>query len=104
MAFCPECSDEMPAMAVACVSCGFKFPEASESRSTTRRDGLAHSALADIALIVSMIAAALGCLGAVIAGLVFVMRGDLLSGFVVAPLAFFLQLGMLVVFIRVQAR
>lgn len=104
MAFCPECSAEISATAVECDSCGFRFPKTADTRSKSRPEGLAYSGLADIALVVSMIAAAFGCVGAVIAGISSVLRGEFLSGLVVAPIAFFLQLGMLVVFIRVQDR
>ena len=94
----------MPATAIVCNSCGYDFPKSSDSGSRNGRDGLAYSPLADLALIVSMLAAAIGCLGAVIGSLASVFKGDFISGLVLAPLAFFLQLGMLVVFIRVPDR
>jgi len=104
MAYCPQCKSEIPLAAVVCESCGYDFPSQSDGRSNSNREGLAYSTLADIALIVSMLAASIGCIGAVFAGLAWLLQGDLLSGLVLAPLAFFLQLGMLVVFIRVQDR
>ena len=104
MAYCPQCKSELPLAAVVCESCGYDFPSESDGRSSSNRDGLAYSPVADIALIISMLAATIGCIGTAIWGFAQILRGNFVSGLVQAPLAFFLQLGMLVVFIRVQDR
>lgn len=103
MAYCPKCNAEMNANDVACPQCGYDFPNTqAEAEARQRWEGLAYSPLADIALLVSMIAAVLGCCGAIVFTIIAMLQGQLLSAIVVGPIAFFLQLGMLVVFLRVQ--
>lgn len=101
MAYCPKCRGEMPAEAPACPHCGYDFSGTSPSKSSVR-DGFAFSPLADLALVVSSIAAALGTLVAVYFTVVMLATGDWYHGLVVGPLTIFLLLGMLVVFLRVQ--
>lgn len=97
MAYCPKCKGEMLATAIACSHCGYDFP-----RAASPKVGLAYSPLADIALVVSMIAASVGSLASLLAMVVSLVNGQFFNGLVVAPIAFFLQLGILVVFLRVQ--
>ena len=87
----------MGAMETVCPHCGYDFPNAAGPR----KEGVAYLRLADVALIVSTIAAGFGCLAAVGAGVVALVEGDW-RGLVASPIAFFLQLGLLVVFIRIQ--
>ncbi len=98
MAFCPKCSGVMDTAAVACPHCGYAFPPADPNP----RDGLAYSPLANLALIVGILAAGLGCVVAVIGTIIALVTGQWGTALVVGPLAFFLQLAMLVVFMRVQ--
>ena|SRR5438309_2159907 len=98
MAFCPRCKREMGTTEAVCPHCGYDFPPVERGY----RKGIAYSRLADVALIVGTIAAGLGCLGSVIGAFVALLRGDWLTGLVLGPLAFFLQMAMLVVFVRVQ--
>jgi len=97
MAYCPECKGEMLPTAIACPHCGYDFPPSSASRG-----GFAYSPLADLALIVSMIAAVVGACVTSIATIVALVQGQWLGGLVIGPIAFLLQIGMLVVFLRVQ--
>jgi hypothetical protein len=98
MAYCPRCKKEMGATEAICPHCGYDFPLEGKSR----RRGLAYSSLAQIALLVGIVAAGLGSLVAAIATITALWHGDWFSGLVVGPLALFLQLAMLVVFVRVQ--
>jgi hypothetical protein len=100
MAYCPECKGEMLPTAIECPHCGYDFPEPSHKRKAS--GGFAYSPIADLALIVSMFAAAIGACVSGIAAIVAIFQGLYLNGFVVLPIACLLQLGMLVVFIRVQ--
>jgi hypothetical protein len=98
MAFCPKCNGVLDMAAVACPHCGYDF---SPSTPEPRR-GIAYSPLANLALIVGVVAAGLGCIVSVIASVGALINEQWGNALVVAPLAFFLQLAMLVVFIRVQ--
>jgi hypothetical protein len=99
MAFCPFCKGEMGVTELVCPHCGFDFPEATGS--PMRATGFAYSPLADTALTISMIAAGLGCIVAVLAVVVSLLQFQLVNT-VLSVVAFFLQLGMLVVFLRVS--
>ena len=101
MAYCPECNGEMPVTAVECPHCEFRFPETAPDNSD-RRPGFAWSPLADIALIVSTAAAAIGACISGIYGLIALSQGLLFQALVVAPIGFLIQLGIVVVFLRVQ--
>jgi hypothetical protein len=101
MAYCPKCRGVLDAAATVCPHCGYDFPLGGPEPAAPRRD-FAHSTLANIALIVGMIAAGFGCAGAVLGFVVSLSNGEWVNAFFVAPLAFFLQLAMLVVFVRVQ--
>ena len=100
MAYCPECKGEMLPTAIECPHCGHDFPESSHKQKTS--GGFAYSPIADIALIVSMFAATIGAFFSAIAAIVAILQGRYLNGLVVLPIECLLQLGMLVVFIRVQ--
>jgi hypothetical protein len=100
--YCPRCKGEMAANATRCPHCGYDFP-LGDAQDPVRRSGFAYSTLADVALLISMFAAAIGCIVAAIGSIVSLLAGQLVNGLVVGPIAFFLQLGMLVVFLRVQA-
>lgn len=101
MAYCPQCKGDMTATAIVCPHCGYDFPDTGET-SKGPRTGFAYSPLADIALIVSMIAAVLGACGAALVTIIALVHGQFVYGLFVGPIAFLLQLGMLVVFLRVQ--
>ncbi len=104
MAFCPNCKGEMPTTAVVCPHCGYDFPDTGSPTEVLREgEGFAYSPLANVALMISSIAAALGCGVAILVGIAAVSHGDLFHGLVLAPLGFFLQLGLLVVFLRAAA-
>ncbi len=101
MAYCPECKGELAATATECPHCGYDFHR-SEEAALEKRRGFAYSTLADVALLVSMIAAAIGSGLAVLGTVVSLLNAQWLYGLVLGPLAFFLQLGMLVVFLRMM--
>jgi hypothetical protein len=100
MAYCPECKGEMSATEIVCPHCGYDFPASGYNRNTG--GGFAYSGVADVALIVSMCAATIGACAAAIAAIVAIAQGQFMNGLLVYPIACLLQLGMLVVFIRVQ--
>lgn len=63
MAYCPKCKGEMLPTAIECTHCGYDFPSRnSDGRGS--QSGFAYSPLADLALIVSMIAASIGACAA----------------------------------------
>ena len=98
MAYCPECNAEMPSAAIECPHCGYDFP----SPETDGRQGFAYSTFADLALVVSMIAAVVGAFVAAIGTMVAIYHEEWFHGLVLGPIVFLLQIGMLVVFLRVQ--
>ncbi len=91
----------MPPTAIICPGCGYDFPNVSQSHAASNK-GFAYSPLADVSLIVSTFAAALGCIASLYMMAIKFFSGDLFNALVFWPIAFFLQLGMLVVFLRVQ--
>ena len=99
MAYCPECKGEMATGAIECPHCGYDFPAA---KSADSRSGFAYSPLADTALLVSTIAAGIGLIGTVVATIFALMRGDFAIGLFWGPVACLVQMGILVVFLRVQ--
>ena len=101
MAYCPKCKAEMSATDIICPSCGFDFPTET-TVSPPGKSGIAHSSLADIALIISTFASSIACIIAIGYSLISLLTGQLFHGLVLGPIAFFLQLGMVVVFLRVQ--
>ncbi len=100
MAYCPKCKGEMPQTAAKCPHCQFDFPLESPAGEGVGT-GFAYSPLADFALFVSMLAASIGTGAAAIGSIVAVFQGHFFEGLFLGPLAFFLQLGMLVTFLRV---
>ncbi len=101
MAYCPKCKSEMSATEIVCPGCGFDFPR-EKAVSVPGKSGIAHSSLADVALMISTIAASIACLIAIGFSIIALSAGQFFHGLVLGPLAFFLQLGMVVVFLRVQ--
>ncbi len=102
MATCPQCRGEMKTLDLVCPHCGYDFPPSEPSDPQgLRREGIEYSALADIALLISALAAALGCVASLwmIAVSLFATQ-RWIDALVLYPLTFFLQLGMLVVFLR----
>lgn len=97
MAICPKCSAAMGATEVVCPACGYDFPD----NPTPRREGFAYSTFADMALIVSMVAAGLGCVASIYFAVAYLLMGFLSQSFM-ATIAFLLQLGMLIVYMRVS--
>jgi uncharacterized membrane protein YvbJ len=103
MAFCPKCNGEMKFTDAVCPHCGYDFPHAKNEGAKSKRS-FPYSPLADVALIAATIAAFLGCLITVFAAVSALMSrdGGLLYALVIWPIAFFVQLGNLVVLLRVQ--
>jgi len=92
----------MKTLDLVCPHCGYDFPPAEKPAAEKfRREGIEYSALADVALLISAIAAAAGCVFSLwMIGVSLFATREWLRAFVVFPLSFFLQLGMLVVFLR----
>jgi hypothetical protein len=98
MAFCPKCKGMMEATQAVCPHCGHDFaPPPGEHRG-----GPAYSVVADIALLVGTVLAALGCLASLIAMAIALWHQEWLTALVYCPVAFFYQLALLVVFVRAQ--
>ncbi len=99
MSICPKCDATIGQTDVRCSECGYDFPD---NPTNVPRTGLAYSAIADISLMVGGIAAGIGCVLAIIAGIGATINQEWWDAFFVAPISFFLCLAMLVVFIRIQ--
>ncbi len=97
IAFCPQCTSAMGSRETICKNCGYDFGPQTPSSS----EGIFYSRLADFALIVGAFFAALGCLGAVLYTVNRLLAGDLAHFLIVGPIAFFIGLANMVVFIRV---
>lgn len=102
MAICPECRGDMKTLDLVCPHCGYDFPPTEKPATEKfRREGIEYSPLADIALLVSALAAAAGCVVSLfLMGVSLFATRQWLHAFVIFPLSFFLLLGMLVVFLR----
>ena len=71
--------------AIECPHCGYDFPASSHKRKAS--GGFACSAIADLALIVSMFAAAIGACVSAIAAIVAIFQGQFMNGLLVYPIA-----------------
>lgn len=91
----------MGTTAIVCPHCGYDFPS-TDTRIHPDKQGLAYTTLADIALIISTGVSGFGCVIALLFSVLSLFQWQFLNGLVLFPMAFFLQLGMLVVFLRVQ--
>jgi len=98
MAYCPKCAGVLDLGAVVCSHCGYDFPPGNPNL----RRGIVYSMLANIALFVGIVAAGFACLLAVITTISGLFNAEWMTALVYGPLAFFLCLAMLVVFVRVQ--
>src|SRR5262249_33099807 len=98
MAYCPRCRGVLDVAAVVCPHCGYDFPPGD----TALRRGLAYSRLANLALVVGIVAAGFGCAVAAVSSVIALLRGEWSLALIAGPLAFFLQLALLVVFVRIQ--
>ena len=97
MAFCPKCGGQMDTAGAVCQHCGFDFPKENGRRA---RRGLAYSPLANTALVIGKIVAAIACVVSVIGCLMSLLAGHLVDALIRGPIAFFLCLAMFVLFVR----
>ena len=97
MAFCPKCGGQMDTAGAVCPHCGFDFPKENGRRA---RRGLAYSPLANTALVIGKIVAAIACVVSVIGCLMSLLAGHLVDALIRGPIAFFLCLAMFVLFVR----
>ena len=91
----------MPVAAIECPHCGFDFPSV-DTLTAGRESGFAYSALADTALIISTFTFAMGAGVSLFWTFAMLFNGQIVISLTYGPLAFFLQLGLVVVFLRVQ--
>jgi len=104
MAFCPKCNGEMNLADPVCPHCGYDFPNTTTASDRASRR-FPYSPFADLALVAASIAAFLGCLitlFAAVSAMMTVDGGGFLYALVILPIAFLVQLGNLVVLLRVQ--
>ena len=117
MAYCPKCNNKMATTEVVCPHCGYDFPgsDGSDAKHSTRRKRTKHlafaseyqkkipySPFADFAIQASIFITAIGCVLIPLGGLAALSQGHALKAFVACPIAFIFQVGLLVVFKRVQ--
>ena len=100
MAKCPKCNADMDAMATVCPECGWDFPLDESQNVGVKRFLWAHSTLADVGLIVGMVAALISCIILLVIGVCSFFRGKLWLSLVECPLAFLLCFAMFVLFAR----
>ena len=100
MATCPKCRGKMGQTDVICPNCGYDFP--NSDAGWTRSRGLAHSRLANLALVVGQVVSGIGRLSAILGAVVAVANGEILAALIGGPLGALLSLAMMVVFARVQ--
>lgn len=100
MAYCPKCSGTLDADSVVCPHCGYDFP----SGSPDHRRGIVYSPLATLALATGTVVAGLGSATAVFVSVEALLNGKRSIGLFWGPLAFFLLLAQMVVFVRVQQK
>ena len=98
MAYCPDCSAEMPTTAVECPNCGYDW---SRDKNPADTAGWEYSALADTALLVGALVSALGCFVSLAYGLYSFAQSRWIQAAVLCPIAFLYQFGLMVVFLRV---
>jgi hypothetical protein len=98
MAFCPKCRAAMGPTDAVCPACGYDFPPDAGSH----RRGLAYSGLADVALVVATLVAALGSIAALVGMGIALWHREWLIGLVYCPIACLYQVALLVVFVRAQ--
>jgi hypothetical protein len=101
MAFCPSCKGVMGFADKVCPHCGHDFPPSPDA-DPQRSRAFPYSPVADIALIAATVAAAAGCLVAVFIGISALAHREYFGAFVYSPIAFFIQLGIVVAFLRIQ--
>lgn len=100
MAFCPKCRQPIDAMAIICPHCGHDFSR--RSPPGVERKGLAYSNLANLALVVGQLAAALGVIVAIVIWIFAAINGEWLQALFTGPITTLLMLALLVVFARVM--
>jgi hypothetical protein len=76
------------------------IPETSENRNARR--GIAYTSFADFALLIGQGCALLGCVVAIIYGVLCLMAESSIGAVLLAPMSFFLSLANFVVFVRVS--
>ena len=100
MATCPKCDGPMESTDGVCLQCQLEFQN-TLATSPAPKVGFAYSRVADLALTVGLCCAVLGCVVAILWTLVLMARGNALAP-MIGVLAFFQQLGMVIVFMRVS--
>ena len=74
----------------------------SGSGLATKGRSWIYSPLADLALLIGIVAATFGCVSTAGGALLALFTGEFLIALVLAPMYFLLQLGILIVLLRVQ--
>ena len=100
-ATCPKCRQQMSVMATVCPHCSYDFPETSSDLAPRR--GIAYSAVADLALVIGMLATGVSAIGVLVAIVLALLQGKVLYALAAVPL-FFMSLAQYVVFQRVADR
>lgn len=98
MAFCPRCAGQMEMAQAACPHCGYDFP----APATSPAGAFNPPPLVDLAFLVGILGAGLGCLFAAVAGLAALVSGQFLTALVFGPMLFSLFLAVLVVLVKAQ--
>jgi len=101
MAKCTKCGGEMGKLERVCPHCGYDWlwtPKDEEPK------GLVYSTLADVALLIGQVVAALACVMGLIGCVVSLLSGKWLDALIRGPIAVLLLFAMFVVFGRALDR
>jgi hypothetical protein len=100
---CPFCGAKLPGDSLVCSECGREFAadEWLARPPGPNEKGAAYSCWAEIALVIGQFVSILGCVIAVLAAIICLVRFEIVALFL-AVLSFFYSLGLYVVFTRVQ--
>ena len=105
MAYCPECQGEIGVTDISCSHYGsdFALREADSVSASRQRSGcIAYSSYADFAIAVSILVSAVVYVLISLSGILGLFSDDWLIAVLATPVAFVLQFGILVLFIRVR--
>lgn len=99
MPSCPECKRTLGETELVCPECKRDFRCLG---APPKREGIAYSTAAEVALVVGQVVAALGCAVALFACALAFVQGRWVDALLAGPLGFFLLLAQLVVLMRAQ--
>ena len=99
MAYCLKCEKEIGGTEGICPHCGYDCPATTQA---SPRGGLLYGPLAELALVIGQLAAAVACLVVIVDIVRAVAAREWAAGLLEGPLMFLVLLGVFVAFGRVR--